>query len=269
MQTTDGPNGQAELNAISPAVADKPTGPSNNTRGVFIIGTDTEVGKTFQACRLARALVARGKKVGVYKPVASGGQPVDCEASVTQSTGISDAELLQAAAGSSEPLSRICPQSFAAAIAPPVAARLEGRQVDDRLLVAGALWWRDRCDFLIIEGAGGALSPISDSMLVLDLAQQLQLPLVLVAANRLGVVNHTLLSIEAAGARQLELLGVVLNTPPNCSPAEYPMENEATRTLEVDDLARRTNRELLLQFVTLPIVDNIDELFDRTIKFPG
>lgn len=269
-----GPKGQEDINAISPAVDDKPTELPNNTRGVFIIGTDTEVGKTFQACRLARALRARGKKVGVYKPVASGALPSGCTRNEKPSvgnlsTGNGDAELLQAAADSPEPLSRICPQSFAASIAPPVAARLEGKQVDQRLLIEGAQWWRDRCDFLIVEGAGGALSPISDSMLVLDLAQKLHLPLVLVAANRLGAVNHTLLSIEAAAARQLELLGIVLNTLPSNLPSEYAMKNDVARTVAADEkdeddgLARRTNRELLQQFVTLPIVDNIDEL----IKF--
>lgn len=254
------------LNAISSAVYNKPAELPSNTRGVFIIGTDTEVGKTFQACRLARTLLARGAKVGVYKPVASGAASTDCTKKEMPLAGSflaenSDAELLQAAAGSHERLSRICPQTFVAAIAPPLAARLEGKQVDDELLIEGALWWRDRCDFLIVEGAGGALSPISDSMLVLDLAQKLGLPLVLVAANRLGVVNHTLLSIEAVRARQLELLGIVLNTLPSRLPSEYPTENVTPKTVaDDDDLARRTNRELLQKFVTLPIVDNIEEL---------
>ncbi|MCA9158169.1 MAG: dethiobiotin synthase [Planctomycetales bacterium] len=267
------------LNAISPAVDDKPTGLLNSHRGVFIIGTDTEVGKTFQACRLARALLARGTKVGVYKPVASGalstGHKKNGKPLVDNfSTGNSDAELLQAAAGSSEPLSRICPQSFAASIAPPLAARLEGKQVDERLLIDGAQWWRDHCDFLIVEGAGGALSPISDSMLVLDVAQKLRLPLVLVAANRLGVVNHVLLSIEAARARRLELLGVVLNTLPGSSSMAYSMEDVVPKTVAVgggddgddDGLACRTNRELLQKFVALPIVDNIDELNNPLVR---
>ncbi len=269
--------GRQQLNAISPAMDDKPTGASISAPGVFIIGTDTEVGKTFQACRLALAMVACGKTVGVYKPVASGGLMADWGEKENRLAGNSDAELLRAAAGSRAPLSRICPQSFAAAVAPPVAARLEGKLVDEQLLVEGARWWGDRCDFLIVEGAGGGLSPISDSMLVLDLARELQLPLVLVAANRLGVVNHTLLSIEAAEARQLTLLGVVLNTLPNRSPAEDAMQSAAPRTagndvennVENDALARRTNRELLQKFVSLPIVDRIDELFDPTIKFPS
>lgn len=255
------------LNAISSAAYNKPAELPSNTQGVFIIGTDTEVGKTFQACRLARTLLARGAKVGVYKPVASGVLSTDCtkkEKPLAEKLLMernSDAELLRAAAGSHQPLSRICPQTFVAALAPPLAARLEGKQVDQDLLTEGALWWRDRCDFLIVEGAGGALSPISDSMLVLDLAQKLGLPLVLVAANRLGVVNHTLLSIEAARARQLELLGIVLNTLPSGSPSQYPSVNITPKTVaDDDDLARRTNRELLQKFVTLPIVDNIEEL---------
>ncbi len=207
--------------------------------GVFIIGTDTEVGKTYQACRLAEALVAAGRCIGVYKPVASG----------SSSTSPSDAQLLQAAARSNIALNRICPQFFSAALAPPVAARMEGSQVDERKLIAGARWWKTRCDFLIVEGAGGALSPISDSLTVLDLALELQLPVVLVAANRLGVVNHVLLSLEALFARALPIAGIVLNDLPSSHP-------------DSDRLVRETNFELLRRTVTseLPIVKSIELL---------
>ena len=106
------------------------------------------------------------------------------------------------------------------------------------------------------------------------LALSLFLPLVLVAANRLGVVNHVLLSIEAARARRLELLGVVLNTLPGSSSMAYSMEDVVPKTVAVgggddgddDGLACRTNRELLQKFVALPIVDNIDELNNPLVR---
>ena len=177
--------------------------------GLFVIGTDTEVGKTFVACRLAKLLVEMGMRVGVYKPVASGS--IDsCP---------SDGELLRDAANQLCELEQVCPQQFAASVAPPVAAAMEGRTVDEGLLLTGANWWLGRCDLLIVEGAGGALSPISPRQTVLDLAVQFGYPLLLVVANRLGAVNHTLLTLEAAQKRGLRVEAIVLNQLPNTTAA--------------------------------------------------
>jgi dethiobiotin synthetase len=178
--------------------------------GLFVIGTDTGVGKTFVACQLAKLLVELGMRVGVYKPVASGN--VDLFPS--------DAELLRASANQDCELECVCPQQFAAPVAPPIAAALEGREVDETLLLTGANWWLGRCDLLIVEGAGGALSPISSKQTVLDLAVQFGHPLLLVVANRLGAVNHTLLTLEAAHKRGLRVEAIVLNQLPN-SPSDF------------------------------------------------
>jgi dethiobiotin synthetase len=240
--------GRQVINANTPPKSGKPTDKENleealsdRLDGIFIVGTDTEVGKTFQACQLARNLVASVSRVGVYKPVASGTAPADA----------SDGELLRAAAQCPYPIERICPQSFSAALAPPVAAQFEQRTVDEQLLVSGALWWYSRCDYLIVEGVGGLLSPLSESLTVLDLACQLQFPVVIVAANRLGIVNHTLLTVAALKASGLKIKGIVLNTPPQAAPI----------TQEVLDV-RLTNPDLLRRFVdkSIPIVDSIDLL---------
>lgn len=205
-------------------------------RGVFIVGTDTEVGKTFQACLLAQVLIAKGDKVGVYKPVASGISP----------DLISDPQALNAACGNQWPLDRVCPQQFEAAVAPPIAARMQDTTVSESLLLGGAQWWRDRCDVLLVEGAGGVQSPVSQSMTVLDLAVALNYPVILVAANRLGVVNHALLSLESMRRRQLNILGVVMNDLGN---------------KEVADASIHTNQELLSAFANdVPIVRSIVEL---------
>ncbi len=173
--------------------------------GLFVIGTDTEVGKTFVACQLARLLVDAGMRVGVYKPVASGSDAMSA----------SDAELLRSAARQDCELERVCPQQFLAPVAPPIAAAMEGRTVDESLLLTGANWWLGRCELLIVEGAGGALSPISDRLTVLDLAEQFGYPLLLVVANRLGAVNHTLLTLEVAQRRGLRVEAIILNELPN------------------------------------------------------
>ncbi len=199
-----------------------------SSRGCFFVGTDTEVGKTFQAAALARRLVASGIKVGVYKPVQSGSiesQP-------------SDAQSLYSAAQLSSvcPIERVCPQQFSAPLAPPMAARLEGRQVNEDLLFEPVAWWLETAEFLIIETAGGVLSPLSDSLCVLDFIQRLQLdfPLIVIAANRLGVVNHALLTIEAIQRRGLSVAAVHLNTLPV--------------NLHTQDCSTNTNLELLRQF---------------------
>lgn len=199
-----------------------------------MIGTDTEVGKTFVACRLAELLVKRGIRVGVYKPVASGSE---------ESTP-SDAELLRAAANQNCDLQHICPQQFSAAVAPPIAAAKEGREVDEALLATGANWWLGRCELLIVEGAGGALSPISAHQTVLDLAVQFAFPLLLVVANRVGAVNHTLLTLEAAQKRGLRVEAIVLNRLPktceNGSGTRQLIEDFAAGTdiFETDELPR-------------------------------
>jgi dethiobiotin synthetase len=171
---------------------------------LFITGTDTGVGKTRVACLIARAAFDSGVRVGVYKPVCSGafaGDPPFRD----------DVERLAAAAGHLFPQERICPQRFAAPVAPPLAARLEGRQVDSRLLRQGAHWWAGQVDLLLVEGAGGLLSPIADDETVADLAMDLGYPLLIVAADRLGTINHTLLTVEAAKSRDLRIAGVVVN----------------------------------------------------------
>lgn len=206
-------------------------------QGLFILGTDTEVGKTFCTAAITRVLLERGVKVGVYKPAESG-----CSAEQ-----LSDSQHLHAATDGQFPIDRICPQRFSAPVAPPVAAKLEKRTVDESLLEEGALWWTNQCELLFVEGAGGVMSPISEHLTVLDLAEKLGYPTLLVAANRLGVVNHTLLSLEALNRRSLSCLGVLLNSIPTAT--DRFSDAETTAKAEHDDLARSTNRELLSHFL--------------------
>lgn len=176
-----------------------------NCRGLFISGTDTGVGKTYVATAIVRRLRESGLRVGAYKPAVSGAE--------TSPAGPiwNDVQLLAAALGDAYPEERISPQRFKAALAPPVAARAEGRSVDSRLLRSGTNWWRDQVDFLIVEGVGGLLSPLTETESVADLAKDLGFPLLIVARAGLGTINHTLLTLEAAQRRNLQVVGVVLN----------------------------------------------------------
>jgi dethiobiotin synthetase len=175
-------------------------------QGLLITGTDTGVGKTFVACGIVAALRQQGIRVGAYKPVCSGG-----EARADGTIGWPDVEALAEALGPAAPSERICPQRFIAPLAPPSAAALERRSVDERQLFEGINAWRQHADLLIIEGVGGLLCPLSQNMTLADFGGRIGVPLVVVAALRLGVVNHTLLTLEVARHRGLTVAGVLLN----------------------------------------------------------
>jgi dethiobiotin synthetase len=196
-------------------------------RGLFITGTDTEVGKTYVAALIARALVQQGRRVGVYKPVASG-----CVRRAGQWIS-QDALALWEAAGRPLDLNAVCPQQFAAPLAPHLAARQEGRTVDADLLRSGLSVWTDHCDIVLVEGAGGCFSPLAENELVADLAADLGYPLVVVAANKLGVINHSLLTLNAADSRKLPVAGIVLN---DVHPAE---RQDASAELNATELRNR------------------------------
>ena len=167
---------------------------------ILITGTDTNVGKTWVTCAIARALRARGRRVGVLKPVETG---------VTDAP--EDAERLRLAAGDPAPLDDVCPYRFRAPLAPAVAAELEGVRVDLDRLVALIARRRTTVDILLIEGAGGLLVPIVGQATFLDLARRAGLPLLIVAANRLGTVNHTALTARVARTEGLSVIGFVLS----------------------------------------------------------
>ena len=158
--------------------------------GLFFTGTDTGVGKTYVAALVARALAAAGRRVGVYKPVASG-----CRREGGQLVS-DDAVSLWEAAGRPGELERVCPQRFAAPPRPTWRPRAEGGQVDADLLRRGLEYWRERSEIVIVEGAGGLMSPVSDEDYVADLAQEFGYPLLVVARNALGVINQTLQTLD-------------------------------------------------------------------------
>lgn len=204
-----------------------------NCGGLFITGTDTGVGKTTVASAIVRLLRTQRVSVGAYKPVASGSE------SGPDGPVWEDAERLNSALGGIYPHEAICPQRFHAAVAPPVAARLEGAIVDAALLRRGADWWRERVELLVVEGAGGFLSPITETENVADLAVDLRFPLVIVARLSLGTINHTLLTIEAARARKLTVAGILLNQTSPPDSADQSLETNAV------ELSRRTPIPLL------------------------
>lgn len=203
------------------------------TRGLFITGTDTEVGKTYVTALIARELDAAGVSVGAYKPVCSGSNPDADGRPVWQ-----DVETHYAATGRRYARTRICPQCFQAPLAPPVAARREGATVNAELLLQGAQWWDRRVEILLIEGVGGLLCPLTENKTIAEFALELGYPLLVIGRLGLGTINHTLLTIEIAKFRGLNVAGIVLNE----SEPGLDATSAVTNPVEV---SRRTDVPLL------------------------
>lgn len=210
-------------------------------RIVFISGTNTEVGKTYIACRMAQQYRRSGARVGVYKPVAS-----DCytENGTLVST---DAVELWESAGKPRSLEEVCPQRFIAPLAPPSAARREGKVVDASLLASGLSPWLHHFDHVIIEGAGGLFSPLADGILNIDLFKQWRgshssIDLLIVTANRLGVIHHTLATIAAAKSCGVTPDGIILNdTTSALDESSSENADEISRYTDVPILERVAN----------------------------
>ena len=161
---------------------------------LLVTGTDTGIGKTFVACALAHALRAHGRTVAVMKPVETG-----------VVSAPEDALRLREAAADPAPLEDICPYRLRAPLAPAVAARAEGVTIDLARLETLIRRRQAAADVLLVEGAGGLLVPIRDGITYADLAARLGLPLLVVAANRLGTINHCALTARVAAAAALGL----------------------------------------------------------------
>lgn len=169
--------------------------------GLFVTGTDTDVGKTFVSCALARGLREAGVDVGVMKPAETGVPP----------EGPMDARGLVAAAGVDDPLELVCPLQYEVPAAPLASARAEARRVDLEVAVRAWETLSARHDFMLVEGAGGLLVPFDDETSMADFAARLGLPLLVVARASLGTINHTLLTLEACERRGLDVVGVVIS----------------------------------------------------------
>ena len=202
------------------------------TRGYFITGTDTGVGKTTVAAAVAAVLRRRGKNVGVMKPVATG-----C---VRRREGLvsEDAEFLAHAADAPEPLEEICPIRLAEPLAPTVAAARAGIPLDLAPMWTAWRRLREAHDVMIVEGIGGVLCPVTPTMVVADLAKEFSLPLLVIARPDLGTINHTALTVEAARARGLEVAGIIIN--------RYNRDTE--------DIAELTNPDEIQRVTDTPVL---------------
>jgi dethiobiotin synthetase len=183
--------------------------------GIFVTGTDTEVGKTVVAGALAAAFRAAGRRVGVMKPVSSGGS--------------NDGQFLARCAGVELDADLMNPVRLREPLCPLEAARLEGREIDLSRIVAAYRHLEDRFDVVVVEGVGGLMVPLTRDSLVTDLIVRLDLPAIVVAAARLGTINHTLLTLRCAQEYGIDIIGVIVN---RCVPErEDPVEVSSLKSI--------------------------------------
>lgn len=209
-------------------------------KAIFITGTDTGVGKTIVTATIARLLKRRGVNVGVMKPVTSG--CIEREGRLVSE----DAELLGWAIGSGEEPDA-APYRFRAPIAPSVAAKKEGTRIDFSRIADACQRLAEKHDFLLVEGAGGLMVPLSGGFLMADLVKCLDIPMLVVTRPNLGTVNHTLLTVFAAKQLGIDVKGFVINNYP-----EKPDEAEQYAPHMLDSLS---GAPLLGLFPHIPAMD--------------
>lgn len=210
-------------------------------KGYFITGTDTGVGKTVVAGGLAALYKNKGLNIGVMKPIATGCKRV-------HNTLISDdAVFLKRSAEVDVEYELINPISLEQPFAPTVAARLSNTKIDlEKVRMAyDSLCERHEC--LIVEGIGGLLVPVDEYYFVVDLANEMELPLIVVCRSNLGTINHTLLTVSYAREHGLDVKGIIMN--------------ESTE--KCDDVTRMTNAVEIKRLTNLPILGMIP--FDKRL----
>lgn len=198
-------------------------------RGLFITATDTEVGKTVVATALAMALRRAGIDVGVMKPIATGDVPWSTlrercvrweefheisqvfEGLAPSDFVSTDAIVLARGARVTDPISLINPICLEEPAAPLAAAEKAGCIIKYSLINEAHRFLEQRHTFLIVEGIGGVLVPITPHLLVVDLILEMKYPVIIVARAKLGTINHTLLTVEALTRRGIRIDGIVLN----------------------------------------------------------
>ena len=170
---------------------------------LFVCGTDTSVGKTFVCAQLLDFLLRNGVDAGYQKWVSTGeqGRPADLEyclrvAGLARNPAVVDLQV---------------PYRFLFPASPHLAAEREGRQLDPAVIVESYRKLRERYRFLLVEGVGGALVPLTRETLLIDLVALLRIPVLVVARSGLGTLNHTLLTLEALRVRKIPVVGVVFS----------------------------------------------------------
>ncbi|MEX2461215.1 MAG: dethiobiotin synthase [Paenibacillaceae bacterium] len=171
-------------------------------RGLFVVGTDTGVGKTIVTAALTAALRAENMNVGIWKPMQSG---------ELLGSGATDAERLLQYTGLNEQPEAVATFTFEAPLTPLLAAKQAGVTLTLQGLAAAGEDLLNRYESLLIEGAGGVAVPLTDDSLMVDLISELRIPALIVARSGLGTINHTLLTVSYLRQHGVPIIGFIIN----------------------------------------------------------
>ncbi len=211
--------------------------------GIFITATDTGIGKTVVAAGFAMALKARGMRVGVMKPVATG-----CASYGTRLISYDAAYLFEAAENEYAPLTS--PVRFRNPVAPSVASVYEQRPIDLEEIDKAFRRLQSFYDFVVVEGIGGLLVPIKGKYLVANLIRDMGIPLIIVSHSSLGAINHTLLTIDSALIRGFLIKGIIFN--------RAPLVNYS--------LAEMTNPRVIHELSGVPVLGSLPNMDDLSVE---
>lgn len=212
---------------------------------LFVIGTDTGVGKTIVTGLFGRYLLERGYDVITQKWIQTGseGFPEDIDTHL-RLMGKERHDV-------SGYISQMAPFVLKFPASPHLAARLEKKQIRANKIIQSFRLLSKEFDFIIVEGVGGALVPFSTRRLVIDIAKELDLPILIVAQNRLGAINHTLLTVEAIRKRKMRIIGIVFN--------EHYDKSEA--------VILRDNPEIVRMLAKVEILGNLPWVQDEKLLY--
>lgn len=201
-------------------------------KSFFITGTDTGVGKTYVTAALISTMKEKGLNVSPMKPVETG-----CRRRGGKLFPSDTLKLIHSS-GSKETIDRINPYRFRHPLAPSVAAEIEGIVIKKKKIISAYKYLHNKYDITIIEGAGGVMVPVYKRYLIIDLMKDLNAPVLIVSRPGLGTINHTLLTIDALRAREIDIIGVVIN---------YSLNKRK-------GLSERTNPEVLEKIGGVPVL---------------
>lgn len=212
--------------------AERAAGSARRARGIFVTGTNTEIGKTVVAAALARTLADEGRRVAVFKPALTGmdefpGYDEGAAKAADSIVDLPDHAILRIAARSSQSDDEIAPYRFDPPMSPHLAAGLAGVEIDPERVMAAARAAAEGADAIVCEGAGGLLVPLSPTWTMRSCAVELGYPLVVVSPPGLGAINHTLLTVESARSVGLQVAAIVLNPWP-AEPTPIEVDNRET-----------------------------------------
>lgn len=229
------------------------------SRGIYIIGTDTGVGKTAVAAGLMRLLLKNQCRAGYFKPVASGTTFVD-NAAVSV-----DAAFVKVVSGFAGEPEHVTPFVYADAVSPHLAARLAGRPIDNNVIRKSLDELKTRYDWIVAEGAGGLAVPLNDDgFMQYDLIRDLKFSCLLVARAGLGTINHTLLTLGFAKSAGLNVRGILVN-----GVGESLIERDNVETIKKMSGAQAV---FTLPLVTMVNTENLQsgnfgEVFEQAVRF--